>query len=1056
MRTHNCQSKTLDMKLVLIIILALAFNSAYAQSNLLSFSGQPAVENITNPLRSVEDHGINGIKVSYHFDALTQVEKQNKGDLYQLLSVENFSHLQEVGKPSLPAHLDLIAIPNGASYELIISHDVALIKNGFRIYPALKPARDTEGAPEPEFEINQGFYETNSLFPAEPVVIKEIITIRGLRYAVVQITPVQHNPSTGQIFMHENLNFELRFSGSNRFIDVSKHTRHALKVLSNFPLNGESIKKEEINYFSGNNTPLTSGNSKNYIIITHANFNAAADSLAKWKRQMGYTVEVVSQPTWTTAQVRNAVHTRYANWTPKPDYMVIIGDHQYVPAEIYSSGSQNDPFGSDLYYVCMDGSGDYVPDMAKGRISVNSAADALLQVSKMIKYERNPISDTSFYQNGVNCAQYQDDNTDGYADRRFAHTSEDIRNYTMSQGYSVERIYYASSNVTPVNFNNGYYSNGQSIPSVLKKSNGFLWNGGATEIKNSINAGKFYVFHRDHGYAGGSGWAHPYFVNSKIGQLSNGDKLPVVFSINCHTGEFTLTSCFAETFMRKSNGGAVGIIAASYYSYSGYNDGLSIGLIDAIWSNPGLLATFGSGGISNPSVSAHSDIVTMGDVVNHGLIREIQTWGGNNSGIRYTHELFHYFGDPAMRIWTEAPSNITATFNTTIGCADTMLAITNCNDSDAVVTLMGNNQLLSRIELINGSGNLPLLNLQGVTYTLTITSRNKRPLISTITMGAGGTFSTFNAITSPACKYDSTGSIQIFPACGTPPYQINWSTGDTVMQISNLTAGSYSYMITDGVNNSISDTIVVQEPSMALMTVPNIQDVACYFQNDGSIQLNIQGGAPPYNCQWNNGKTTSSITNISANTYTVNITDSFGCQINQSFVINQPQPLNLTPSQTNDLFNNCGGTATITVTGGVLPYAYLWNDPNSQTTATAIGLCKGLYKITVTDSNQCKSYRTLLIDNTVGINQNTTTVDIGIYPNPSDNGIFNLSIQTLNEEKFELVVYNNLGKRVWTKSITAKGNYSELLNLSTVASGIYYLQIQMNNKIIDTRNLIVK
>jgi hypothetical protein len=1044
------------MKTTLVLSLLLVSFLLNAQNTLISFSGIKPLKENPAPIRNIIDNGVEGIQVSYHFDALSVNNKLHKSEVYQQLSIPNFSHIQEVGKPAMPAHIDLIAIPEGADYELVISHDVAMVKKGFKIYPALQAARDTEGAPEPSFEINDDFYSTNQLYPLEPVIIKEIVTIKGLRYALVQISPVQYNPATGHIFLHQNLNFELKFKSANRFIDCRKHSEQAMKILSNYPLNGQSIQKEAKDYFAGANGILnTTGNGKNYIIITHSNFQAAADSLAMWKRQMGYTVEVVSANSWTTTQVNNAVHTRYDNWSPKPDYLVIIGDHQFVPAKMLTN-SNGDQFGTDLYYVCMDGTGDYVPDMAKGRISANTAADALLQVAKMINYERNPISDTTFYQNGLNCAQFQDDNNDGYADRRFAHTSEDIRNYTLSQGYNVERIYYASSSVTPLHYNNGYYSNGQSIPSVLKKSNGYAWNGNSTMIKNSINAGKFYVFHRDHGYSGGYGWAHPYFVNSSISSLSNGDKLPVVFSINCHTGEFTQTSCFAETFMRKSNGGAVGVVGASYYSYSGYNDGFSIGLVDAIWSNPGIVPVFGNGGISNPNVQTHSDIVTMGDVVNHGLVREIQTWGGSSSGIRYTHELFHYFGDPAMRIWTDVPQDIVATFDTLINCTDTVLQITNCNDSNATVTLIGNNQLLAKVVLQNGSGNLPLFALQGSSFVLTITGRDMRPLMSTINMGAGGVFSAFNSVTPVACKGDSVGEIKVFPACGTPPYHISWSNGDSSMILSNLTAGSYIYTLTDSTNAVIIDTILVMQPAVSLQANATINDVKCYFQSTGSINLNIQGGTTPYSCQWNGGSTSTSLTNISANTYTVTITDSLGCQIQESYTVNQPPPLNLTPSYTDDLTNNCSGTATIAVTGGVTPYTYQWNDPNAQTTPTATGLCKGLYKVTVNDSNQCVSYRTILIDNTVGMEESTTTVSIAIFPNPSNDGVFSLNINSDIANDFQLVVYNNLGKRIYEKTIRVNGDHLETLNLNNAAAGVYYLQIHTDNQLIDSRNLIIR
>jgi hypothetical protein len=776
------------MKHFFTISLILLVISGFSQNYLLSFSGYKKASTLNEPVRGIDDRGLDGIHISYHFDEVAVITKKEKNNIYQLLSIKNFSHLQEVGKPALPSHIDLVAIPEGADYELIIQHDVALIKSNYRIYPALQPARDTEGAPEPEFEIDRSFYKKDRIYPAEPVRIREIITIRGLRYALVEITPIQYNPSTGQIFMHENLNYELRFKGAKRFMDYSRHSKPALDYMSNLPLNASGLKSEAKQYFGNQSIMQNTGNAKNYIIITHSNFLAAADSLARWKRQMGYSVEIVSQSSWTAAQVDSTVHALYNNWNPKPDYLLIMGDHQFVPAKILTN-SYGNQFGTDLYYVCMDGNGDYVPDMAKGRISANTAADALLQVSKIINYERNPVSDSAFYQNGLNCAQYQDDDNNGYADRRFTHTSENIRDYTTGKGYTVQRIYYTASNVTPAFYNNGYYSPaGTAIPNVLKKSNGFSWNGGYTDIKNSINAGKFYVFHRDHGYAGGSGWAHPYFTNSKINLLSNGDKLPVVFSINCHTGEFTLSSCFAETFMRKSNGGAVGVIAASYYSFSGYNDGFSIGLVDAIWSNPGLVATFGSGGINNPNLNQHSDIVTMGDVLNQGLIREIQTWGGNINGTRYTHELFHYFGDPAMRIWTEQPQQLVATFDTVFNCSDTALVITNCNDSDAMVTITDNNQLLARIQLVNGSGSLPLTNLQGLNFTLTITARNMRPLIKTISKGSGGQFGVYNKVTGTVCMNDSSGSIIVTPTCGTPPFHINWTDGDTNFIRTNLPA----------------------------------------------------------------------------------------------------------------------------------------------------------------------------------------------------------------------------------------------------------------------------
>ncbi len=1031
------------MRIITLLLISIFYGIiAQAQVQVIYPKNQ-GVQNLETPIRSVQDEGTEGLEVSYSFSQIISSTNMQKGKNYQMLSIVDFSHLQEVGLPALPAHIDLVAIPEGANYQLIITDDVPSVFNTATVHPALEPARDTEGAPEPKFEINEDFYNTDQIYPAQTVEIIGFMQFRGVRMAMVQVCPVQYNPATNKLFVHEEVNYEISFTGASKFTNYQEHTENYIKQLLNYPLNATSWQKEAKHYYSN---PLTNIQStsigSDYIIITHSNFQAAADSLAQWKRQMGYKVEVVSASNWNAQSIKTAVHTRYANWNPKPDYLLIIGDHNQVPAEIFYTPSYNDPFGTDLYYVCMNGNGDYVPDMAKGRISTTTAADAMMQVQKIISYERNPITDTNFYQNGLNCAQYQDDNTDGYADRRFCHTSENIRDYVMAKGYNSQRIYYTANNVTPINYNNGYYSTGQAIPSVLLKSNGFNWNGGSTDIKNAINAGKFFVFHRDHGYSGGYGWAHPYYVNSKVAQLSNGNKLPVIFSINCHTGEFTLPSCLAETFMRKSGGGAVGVVAASYYSYSGNNDGFSLGMIDAIWSNPGLLPAFGTGGVSYPNTTPHNDIVKMGDVVNHGLVRMVQTWGGGSSSNKYTHQLFHYFGDPSMRMWTSSPETISAVFADTVSCMDTAFMISNCSDSNAVATIMGNGVLLGRTTLSNGNGHITLTGLQGSYLTLTITGRDQRPLIQTLAIGGGSVLSSFYSAVGNKCFGDSLGEIEVFPACGVPPYQVLWSTSDTTNKIQNLASGSYSVIITDGSSAVVYDTLVVDGPASALQANAIVTNAKCYFESSGKIELQTIGGAAPYAYQWSSGGSGAINNNIAAGGYQVSITDSLGCQIVKSYTITQPQPLDMTTSFTDDILNNCTGTATSVPSGGTTPYTFLWNDPASQSTAIAVNLCKGLYKITLKDSNDCISYRTIFISNTVGVNSVEENNWVNIFPNPSNDGVFNIEMTNINNSNYQLRLYNSIGELLIDKTIKPTINQTETINLSSYASGIYYLQVQ--------------
>ncbi len=703
-------SSGLKLLLASILISFLYFNIT-AQNNYIPFQEDliTSNENKTIPQLIVNDNGIENLEIEYSFTGATVTYRKVSNTEYCFFHIDGFGKIGNPGQPALPMHNDLIAIPENGNAEIIIVDAQFIEHPGYMVHPALQPALDTEGAPEPVFELDKGVYNSNKFFPEKVTDIVEIQKLRGIDIATIQVRPVQFNPVTGKIRVYSRIKYRIEFKGSNKTFDNIGvyNSAHFTDTYCRTFLNNNSIPKG-IKSFNPDDP------SKNYIIITHDDYLEAADSLANWKRQMGITVEVISKSYWTENEIFVDIAQRYYSWIPRPDFFLIIGDHQDVPAIMIGD------YPTDLYYACMDGSADYFPDIAHGRISVSSSSEAMDVVMKIINYERSPVIDPDFYSTAVVCAQFQDDDTNGYADRRFTHTAEDIRDYLLGQSYKVNRIYYTKNKVTPTNFNDGYYSNGEPIsPELLKP--GFKWNGGPQAIISSIDSGKFIVFHRDHGYVGGTGWAHPYFTKPYIDNLANGKKTPVVFSINCHTGEFSLPECFAEKLHRKTTGGAVGVFAASYASYSGYNDALSAGFIDAIWPNPGLLPEFGSGGISNPNVSQHSPILAMGDIMNFGLLRMVETWDGSGNRNRYQYELYHYFGDPAMKLYTEAPVAITADHPDTISIGSTYISISNSNCPDAVVTALYKGKLIAKATLQNGSGTIFFAPVSDTLFDLKLT-----------------------------------------------------------------------------------------------------------------------------------------------------------------------------------------------------------------------------------------------------------------------------------------------------------------------------------------------
>ena len=707
------------------------FLLVYIVSNALATGQQKSDNESRSFYKQVEDRGLSGLELHYSIPAFTSSDVMYDNRQWQYINIQGMGKMREPGKPALPATRELIAVPFNTQAEINSFSEGFTDYKEYTLFPALQPATDTEGAPEPEFEIDSLLYQTDDFFPKELATIAQSFTIRGMQVVALQTHPVQYNPVRGIIRVHKGIKVSLTFQGKNASFEplLSQSTPFYLSTLAGTLLNGASLPVAK----SHNLQPKRA----DYLILTIDNFKAAADSIAQWRRQMGYSCLVISKPSWTANQVKDTVATRFHSWLPRPDYLLIVGDHNHVPAQMFASGSDNYP--TDLYYVCFDGSADYFPDMAKGRISVSSPTEAMNVARKIINYERFPVQDSLFYKNGLHCAQFQDDDTSGYATRRFTHTSEEIRDYVLGKGYDIQRIYYTDAWVTPTNYNNGFYSNGEPLPPVLLRANGFLWNGGETQIAQSINAGKFYVLHRDHGYVGGGGWAHPYFTKTSMSQLSNGNKLPVVFSINCHTGEFSLSECFAERFIRLNTGGAAGVFAASFASYSGYNDALTVGMFDAIWNSPGLLPLFGSGGISNPSVSNHPPILAMGDVLNHGLLRMMQTWNGSTSANTYQLRLFHYFGDPAMRMFTANPQSLFANIPDTIVAGTSSISIAALSSSDVQATATYKEELLAADMLATGNSFLHFSAVNDTAFKLIITlsKNNCIPFIKEVTIVSG-------------------------------------------------------------------------------------------------------------------------------------------------------------------------------------------------------------------------------------------------------------------------------------------------------------------------------
>ena len=391
------------MKQVFLLSLFITINVlTFSQNRNLHFKNGITTEKKENlkPNRIVSENQ-NFIEVNYNFENANIFDIKQDTSQFQLLKVKGFATMGEVGKPALPSYNDILVVPQKEGLKIKIVEAYYQEYDDFYILPALEPQIDSEKDTIPKIKIDKSTYSSNSYFPSEIVEIVSVQDYREVPLAFVQIRPIQYNPKSKKIRCYSNIKYQIIFSDS-KMKSKANVKKETLTILENTVSNPESIEIYSTSTSLPKSGSLTTTTNRNYIIITTDEFLQAAREFADWKTILGFSCEVVSQASWTASQVKSAINTRYTNWTPKPEYFLIIGDHDDVPGEEYSSS--HGTYATDLYYACMGGTGDYTPDMAHGRVSVSSLEQAYLVLRKIINYERNPIVNSTFYQTSVHCA----------------------------------------------------------------------------------------------------------------------------------------------------------------------------------------------------------------------------------------------------------------------------------------------------------------------------------------------------------------------------------------------------------------------------------------------------------------------------------------------------------------------------------------------------------------------------------------------------------------------------------------------------------------------------
>ena len=225
------------------------------------------------------------------------------------------------------------------------------------------------------------------------------------------------------------------------------------------------------------------------------------------------------------------------------------------------------------------------------------------------------------------------------------------------------------------------------------------------------------------------------------------------------------------------------------------------------------------------------------------------------------------------------------------------------------------------------------------------------------------------------CNGVNTGSLTATASGGTPGYTYLWDDNPALPQItataSYLESGIYTVTATDsrGCIATATEDISQVVPTMELDT--SFTNVSCHGNNDGSALVIASGGHAPYTYTWVGTNSsfvsyTSSISGLSAGTYSVTVTDTNNCTRNSSVDIYEPLPIiyNVSTSADELCLGACNGEIHIdSITGGTPPYVGMLtsNTTGAITYLTMSGdsiingVCAGDYTVMVTDSGLCSS-----------------------------------------------------------------------------------------------------
>ena len=387
---------------------------------------------------------------------------------------------------------------------------------------------------------------------------------------LLEVYPVSYNPVQATLHFRSDIAVDVRFDGDTAMPEINP--MHGLNEVA---LNPEV---ETLQRGSGN-----------LLIVVADDFEAQIAPYVTAKEGKGFNVMTYVATSSSGVTIKAYIQSLWGT-DDAPDYILLVGDTELIAG--FTGGGEGSPY-TDLPYTCMDGSTDWMPDIAIGRFPASDASELAAMMNKSLYYDNGQFADPDYLKRAV-----------------FMASSD---NYTVSEG------------------THNWVIENHMVPNeiVCDKLYCVTYNATTQQVRNAFNAGRIYGIYSGHG--GEYSWADgPPFSQSDVRGLTNENMYPIVMSFACVTGTYSLDECFVETWLVEANKAAVAMWGSSVNSYWTEDDVMEKRWFDSIYDE--------------------EDDVPMELGPSHvdARVRYIAEMGSDSTTRRY-FEMYNLMGDPTLR-----------------------------------------------------------------------------------------------------------------------------------------------------------------------------------------------------------------------------------------------------------------------------------------------------------------------------------------------------------------------------------------------------------------------